>query len=279
MIPICRLRLPRAPFFLVGEGDVIRYRPHEIYLVASYLRPVMELPDESDLTRFLAAIVPARCALTVFTGDLIDKFLPNSKQRAEWLIKNIDDITFHRQQDGFPNLLSLQTLARQFETLLDEELSAAPVFCLERIGNFSTDSLLNGGSAGFDPEAIAVIPDRAISEIDEAGRCLAFERSTASGFHILRAVELTIRHYLGAIPGFTMPPLNRQNWGEFLKLLQGNGAPKEVTDALQNIKDNYRNPLMHPEDVLELRQAIALFSVCQGMIEILVENMKKRGLA
>lgn len=278
MIPICSLRLPRAAFVLVGEGDVIKYRPHEIYLVASYLRPVLELPDESDRTRFITAIVQARCSLATFTGDLIDNFLPKSKGRAEWLIKNIDDITFHRQQEGFPNLLSLQTLVRQFETLLDEELSAAPVFCLERIGNFSTESLLKGGSKGFDPDAIATIPERAISEIDEAGRCLAFERSTASGFHILRAVELTIRRYLTAVPGFTMPPLNRQNWGEFLKLLKDNGANKEVTDALQNIKDNYRNPLMHPEDVLELRQAISLFSVCQGMIEMLVEDMKKRGL-
>jgi hypothetical protein len=45
-----------------------------------------------------------------------------------------------------------------------------------------------------------------------------------------------------------MPPLNRQNWGQYLTLLKDNGAGREVTDHLHNIKDNYRNPLMHPED-------------------------------
>lgn len=257
---------------------MIKYRPNEIYLVASYLRPVLQLQDESDRKLFFAAIVSARCSLSCFGGEIVEKFLPSSKKRAEWLIKSIDDITFGRQEHGIPNLVSLQTMIRQLETVLDEELSAAPIFCLERIGNLSTESLLEGGSKGFDSEAVANLPVAAIAEIDEAGKCLAFERPTASGFHILRAVEIAIRHYLALIPNFVMPPLNRQNWGQFIQLLKDNAAAKEVIDALQNIKDNYRNPLMHPTDNLELRQAITLFSVCQGMIETLAEDMKRRGL-
>ena len=60
-------------------------------------------------------------------------------------------------------------------------------------------------------------------------------------------------------------PLNRQNWGEYIRLLKDNGAAKEVTDHLQNIKENYRNPLMHPEDILELHEAASLFAVCQSI--------------
>ena len=74
-----------------------------------------------------------------------------------------------------------------------------------------------------------------------------------------------------------MPPLNRNNWGEYIKLLKDNGADKKVTDHLQNIKDNYRNPLMHPEDTLELHEAASLFAVCQSMTESTVADMKKRG--
>jgi hypothetical protein len=59
--------------------------------------------------------------------------------------------------------------------------------------------------------------------------------------------------------------------------LRDNGAAKEATDTLQNIKDNYRNPLMHPEDTLTPKEAVSLFALCQGMIETLVANMKKRG--
>jgi hypothetical protein len=75
-----------------------------------------------------------------------------------------------------------------------------------------------------------------------------------------------------------MPPLNRQNWGEFLKLLIDNGAGREVTDHLHNIRVNYRNPLMHPEDSLEMDEAVSLFAVAQSMNEMLIADMLKRGL-
>ena len=75
-----------------------------------------------------------------------------------------------------------------------------------------------------------------------------------------------------------MPPLNRQNWGEYLRLLKDNNASREVTDQLHNIKDNYRNPLMHPEDTLELSDAVSLFAVAQSINEVLIGDMLKRNL-
>lgn len=273
------MRLPRSLFIRLRRSPVIKFRPYEFYLVAIYLHPVLELPDESDRDLFIRHIVQARCALSTFTGDLIDNFLPASTKWAEQLRMDIDRITFHKQTlDGLPNLATLQNCIRRFETILDEEINAAPIFCLERIGNLSTDSLLNGASNGYAPNVLKILPPNYLAEIDEAGKCLAFERATASGYHILRAVELSIRRYLLLIPGFVMPPLNRQNWGEFIDLLNKNGASKPITDTLHNIKVNYRNPLMHPEDTLELRQAISLFCVCQGMIELLVDEIYTRGL-
>lgn len=192
---------------------MIKFRPHEFYLAAVYLHPVLELPDESNRDLFIRCIVGARCALCMFTGELIDTFLPSSKKRADALMEDIDRITFHKQNSmGLPNLDTLKNSIRRFETVLDEEINAAPIFCLQRIGNLSTDSLLDGASRGYAPNVLKILPANYVAEIDESGRCLAFERATASGYHILRAVELTIRRYLLLIPGFVMPPLNRQNW-------------------------------------------------------------------
>ena len=259
---------------------MIRYRPNEFFLVAVYLHPVLELPNESNRILLFQRLVGARCALATFTNELIDNHLPATKTRAARLIQDIDRVTLHSERDaaGMPNLQSIQSGIRKFEMMLDEEVSSAPIFCLEAAGNLSTERLLGGASKGFDPTVAAILPTFAISEIDESGRCLAFERPTASAFHILRAVELSIKNYLKAVPNFCMPPLNRQNWGEFIKLLKDNGASKQVVDTLENIKSNYRNPLMHPEDVLDLREAVSLFSLCQGVIEFLVEDMKNRGL-
>ncbi len=164
-----------------------------------------------------------------------------------------------------------------FQFALSEELRQVPVFWVDPPGNLGIEKLLKGAHNGYPEHVKQVLTDRCKSEIDEAGRCIVFERPTAVGFHVLRSVELAIKQYLGFIPGFTMPPLNRQNWGEYIKLLKDNGATRPVTDNLQNIKDNYRNPLMHPDDTLELPEAVSLFSVCQGMTESLVADLRKRG--
>lgn len=278
-VPFVR-RIPKSAFVRLGGSVMIKYRPYEFFLVAIYLHPVLDLPDESDRPLLVKRLMEARLALCTFTGDLVDTYLPGSKRRAENLIKDIDDITlYHRQNEaGLPNLATVQGSIRKFEPMLDEEISAAPIFCLERIGNLSTDNLLVGASRGYDQNVVKTLDLACISEIDEAGKCLAFERATGAGFHILRALELAIKKYLMGIPNFVLPPLNRQNWGEYIKLLHDNHASKRLVDALHNIKENYRNPLMHPEDSLDQKQAISLFCVCQGMIELLVDEMKTKGL-
>ncbi len=255
---------------------MIEFRLNEFFLVAAYLRPVLELESESNRDLYIKRIVGARCSLSTFTSDLIDAHMPASKRRAEQLMSDIDDVVFHRQVHDIPNLQTLQDAIRKFETVLAEEVSASPIFCLERVGNLSTERLLSGATTGYDAGVVSALDEMCIREINEAGKCLAFERATAAGFHILRAVELSVRQYLTTIPGFNMPPLNRQNWGEFIALLRNNGASKDIVDALQNIKDNYRNPLMHPNDSLEMKQSISLFSVCQGMIELLIDEMQSR---
>ncbi len=178
-------------------------------------------------------------------------------------------------------LNGFQSQLRHFETILHDELDKLPAFLCEEdlLGNLSLDKLLKGAQNGYSPDARKVLSEGCRREIDEAGKCLAHERTTACGFHILRSVEMAIRQYLLAIPSFVMPPLNRQNWGEYIKLLKDYGASKETTDTLQAIKENHRNPLMHPEDNLDIPEALSLLSICQAMSELLVSDLKKRGLA
>lgn len=263
---------------------MIKYRPFEFFAVAVYLHPILELQEDGDRKIRISKFVEGRLSLISFTGPLVEKFLPSSKKQADYLMKIFDDVVFDRlpRDEIFSapgaSLEIIQNGIRKFEMLLDDEIQKAPIFCLERIGNLSTDSLLDGAHKGYALEVIGVLTESCKNEIDEGGKCLAYERVTASGFHILRAVEIAIKRYLLSIHNFVMPPLNRQNWGEYIKVLKDNNASKVVVDSLQNIKDNYRNPLMHPKDTLQLGEAISLFSVCQGMIEALVGDMKTRGL-
>lgn len=262
---------------------MIKYRPFELFAVAVYLHPILELQEDGDRTTHIRRFVEGRLSLTTFTGPLVERFLPSSKEQADFLMKVFDDVVFERLPETESQLLGsglavLKEGIRKFETLFDDEIQKAPIFWLERIGNLSTDSLLDGAHKGYAAEVSSVLTQACKDEIDEGGKCLAYERATASGFHLLRSVEIAVRHYLLSIPNFVMPPLNRQNWGEYVKLLKDNKAAKVVIDTLQNIKDNYRNPLMHPEDTLQLTEAISLFCVCQSMIETLAGDMKARGL-
>ncbi|HTC49998.1 MAG TPA: hypothetical protein VK722_21930 [Candidatus Aquilonibacter sp.] len=248
------------------------------------LAPNTKLRDNPDLIQaFLSA---THVAEWFVLEDFCKTYLPSSGRKLGEIKNYLNRGFLHPPEGVIPHDVSeddakaIVEQVSEFETLLSDELSKLPFFCLEdaKIGNFSINKLLKGASDGYPNKVRIRLTQACKSEIDEAGKCLVYERSTAAGFHILRSVELTIRQYLMSISGFVMPPLNRQNWGEYLDLLKKNGAARVVTDHLHNIKDNYRNPLMHPEDSLELDEAVSLFAVAQSMSEMLVTDMLSRGL-
>jgi hypothetical protein len=266
---------------------MLRPRPYDFYSFATYIHPAGQLTAGTMFTGSVLAkdaIVLPKIMCIVFCSDEFCKtYLPAAVERAEGIIRAVDDIC----NGGWPSepfpedqAKLLQERVHAFETSLQDELARLPIFCCddEKLGNFSVDKLLKGASNGYPAKTRDHLTPLCQSEIDESGKCLAYDRATASGFHILRSVELTIRQYLFAVPGFVMPgAVDRQGWGKYLELLKANGAGREVTDHLYNIKDNYRNPLMHPEDTLEMDEAVSLFAVAQSMNEMLVADMKKRG--
>ena len=278
---------PVCLFSIVG-ADVYKPRPFDFYSMGEYLHPVAELRAGEAYNGNPVAIdaIGNAQAMTVVVGldEFCKKYMPSAISRAGDLGSYLD-VTFLRQNNPWPAKITaeqvqrIKELVHAFETSFQDELGKVPMFCCEddTIGNLSVDKLLKGASNGYPAKTKAHLSPKCLTEIDEAGRCLVYDRSTAAGFHLLRSVELTVRQYLQAVSGFVMPPLNRQNWGEYLKLLKDNGAGKEVTDHLYNIKDNYRNPLMHPEDTLEIDEAVSLFGVAQSMNEMLIADMKKRG--
>jgi hypothetical protein len=118
---------------------------------------------------------------------------------------------------------------------------------------------------------------KTLKEIDEAGRCLACTLYTASGFHILRSVEMAVKAYVFMQNGGNLPKLNQRSWGKYIELLTGKVSEK-VLDALRILKGK-RNPLMHPQHVLNESQAVSLFCICGAAMEALVEDVNSKNLA
>jgi len=277
--------------FVEMENGMIKPYISSFYSLSGYLTPVKALTPGMPLSHYPEVIrifTYAKIGLLLFTGGgWEEEYLPSSFRQAQGMSEFLDEHIIKLPGSGpWDETLDEATLngfksqLKHFEAILHDELDKLPAFLCEDelLGNLSVDKLLKGAQNGYSPMARQVLSDDCRLEIDEAGKCLAHERTTASGFHILRSVEIAIKQYLSAIQGFVMPRLNRQNWGEYIKLLKDNGAAKEVTDTLQAIKDNHRNPLMHPTDSLEISEALSLLSISQAMSELLVTDMKKRGL-
>jgi hypothetical protein len=105
---------------------------------------------------------------------------------------------------------------------------------------------------------------------------LAFEGYTAAGFHAVRAVEAELRTLLIQVQGGRA--LTKRDWGYYVECLQRAGVDDKLVGSIDQIRKAERNPLMHPEDVLEIDDAVSLWCICQAAINRLYSEKKKRGL-
>jgi len=163
-----------------------------------------------------------------------------------------------------------------FQFAISEELRQLPTYIATEKGILSIDKLVDGASKGYSKRTISLLDDFTCFEIDEAGRCLAFGLFTACGFHILRSLEVAIKGYIFAAKG-SLPPLNRRNWGEYIAQLMDIGASSELIDCISIIKSK-SNPLMHPQDKLDLDEAIDIFNLCNSTMNELIKDVFNKNL-
>jgi len=79
-----------------------------------------------------------------------------------------------------------------------------------------------------------------------------------------------IRKYYSHAVG-TLPKVKMRNWGAYIKNLQKAGADTRVVGFLDHIKENYRNPVLHPEESLSPEDTQVLLGVCISAIVMMVE--------
>jgi hypothetical protein len=114
------------------------------------------------------------------------------------------------------------------------------------------------------------LPSIAQFDLAEAGKCIAFERSTAACFHLLRATESVLRNfYCGLVKRKRLKPLL---WGPIVDQLRRKRLPPpiELLNHLDHIRVNFRNPTQHPDLIYSLDEAQNLFGLCIDVIERMV---------
>ncbi|MDE2022321.1 MAG: hypothetical protein KGI71_05430 [Patescibacteria group bacterium] len=166
--------------------------------------------------------------------------------------------------------------AKTVETIIGAELQTTDTYYLDQKGAFSTPDLIERAEIVFSEGTRKQLSDGAVSDIRQSGRALALDLPTAAGFHIMRATESVVRDYYKVVTG--RAPKSR-TWGYYVRGLKDHNADAKVVAAIDQLRDLHRNPLMHPQAVLEEDEAVSLFGMAQSAISTMVADMARRAAA
>lgn len=213
-------------------------------------------------------------------GNLLgsDWFFPAVRSASGPGHKLVAAIHVLTQQTDFAKVLAPADLypvtnaLTEFETVCKDELANADAYFVTRKAGFDSSVLISNAemnfSRDFPAKASGAIPD-----VREAGKCLAFEMSTAAGFHLMRAVEAVLRVYWDVVTE-NKPHPRQRNLGVYLKKMDNDDIGNaKVRACLRQIKDLHRNPLAHPEETLTLDEAVGLFGIAQSAINAMLKEI------
>ena len=160
---------------------------------------------------------------------------------------------------------NIREAASRFKLVFLSELSALPAFLVTPKENYSIDYLIDAGYGLFPADMLKKAPETE-DDSQEAGRCLAFERNTACGFHTYRVVEAVLRRYWDvATNGKPRPKI--ESLGKMsAELVDGGYGDKKVTESLLQLARLHRNPLAHPDVILTSDEAISALGMARSVI-------------
>ncbi|MDP2355494.1 MAG: hypothetical protein Q8M31_05475 [Beijerinckiaceae bacterium] len=172
----------------------------------------------------------------------------------------------------------IKAAIREFETVFAEEMRETATYFVPRRGIYHTPALVDAADETFPEEMRAFIPQKAKDDWKAAGRCLAFSLLSASGFHVARAVEACLESYYQLFSG--KPGETLHGWKAYIdaleKIAASNPTPcplKKTLTELDQMREDYRNPIVHPRVVLSESDARMLFANGESLIIAMAQEL------
>lgn len=190
---------------------------------------------------------------------------------------------FRFPQEGDPPIPawrwnSIRSAFSKFETIFAAEIAEGTTYFVPRRGIYSTPALVDTADEAFPETLRQFIPEKTKEDWRAAGRCLAFNLLSASGFHVARAVEGTLEAYYELFSG--EKGANLKSWGEYVielnKIEKKQSSPrpeKRTLVELDQMREDYRNPLMHPRVSLDDAEARILYNNGESLIIAMASEM------
>ena len=157
--------------------------------------PAEEVPQWPTTLSFMAASYALKQLLT---QSIYSPYLRSSKPHGLELLsileQQLSGESKEKQTFNASDLWSVKSKYEEYRVALLSELESLDTFFVTQKGGFDTVTLLERGEALFSEDLRIKVPE-AIFDAKEAAKCLAFEVSTAAGFHLFRVTECVLRRY------------------------------------------------------------------------------------
>lgn len=239
-----------------GDGSTVG----DIYLQAIFAtRAIRDLLDNQALD--LRASKEAAVRVAALLAEIA---MANATQseREVYLARELDATTASR----------IVSAVKEFETLLANELPRLDVYSVRQKLIYSTPDLIERAERALESEARDVLPKDALSELNQAGRCLAFELPTAAAFHTMRSVEGVLRLYHSLVvklpAGSRTPEL-----AQCITELRSHGQDARVLDILEHIRSLHVNNSGSPEVFVSMKEALRLFDIAKSAIGAMADKI------
>ena len=232
----------------------------------SALRFGVILPVEA-----LRGVEAALVAIAKRDTGLLNPPIIQSVAMADELLEFVRELIIKAERTP-PQTATAEIIARgnrlwaQFQAVLMTELPRHHTYSVSQTLAWDTDILVQNTRAMLPDDIRPKAPPEALVDLDEAGRCIAFDVYTAAGFHIIRATEAVIRAYYLVVVG-TLPKVKDRNWGAYTRNMgKCSTADPRILSFIDHIREAYRNPITHPEQRLSKNDAQILLGICTSAI-------------
>lgn len=163
----------------------------------------------------------------------------------------------------------IRSSAIELETVLRNECRIMDTYHIDQKGVYSTKDLIETAHFHVPLPARDTLAEITKLDLDQAGRCLAFDLPTAAAFHLLQATESVIRKYYRLlVPSNKQAAPKMRNWGVYIKVLKKHDAKAAILSILDHLRDVYRNPVLYPEESYTDDRVIVLFGLCVSAITL-----------
>jgi hypothetical protein len=137
---------------------------------------------------------------------------------------------------------------------------------------YDVSLLTAAGSILFPKSLLQKVPE-AETDSMEAGKALAFELATSCGFHVFRIVESTLKRYWDEVSDKKDRPKLETIGSYSIELDKGKFGDEKVWESLKQLAKLHRNPLIHPEVILSVEEAIGIVGIARSVVGMMLQKL------